>query len=133
MLGPEVKRGVTITREYDRTIPKLLIAGGELNQVWTNLLDNAIDAAGPEGDVRIRTSREEDWLVVEIADNGSGIPADVQSRIFDPFFTTKELGGGTGLGLDVARRIVTERCNGEIEFESQPGDTRFRVRLPVPA
>ncbi len=132
ILGHKVKRGVTVTREYDRTIPKLLIAGGELNQVWTNLLDNAIDAAGPEGDVRIRTSREEDWLVVEIADNGPGIPADVQPKIFDPFFTTKEVGEGAGLGLDVARRIVTERLGGEIGFESQPGDTRFWVRLRLP-
>jgi signal transduction histidine kinase len=131
ILGHKVKYGVTITREYDRTLPRLLIAGGELNQVWTNLLDNAIDAAGPEGDVCISTSREEDWLVVEIADNGPGIPADVQPRIFDPFFTTKDVGEGTGLGLDVARRIVTERCSGKIEFESQPGDTRFWVRLPL--
>jgi signal transduction histidine kinase len=132
ILGHKVNQGVRITREYDRTLPRLLIAGGELNQVWTNLLDNAIDAAGPDGEVCIRTSREEDWLVVEIADNGPGIPTDVQPRIFDPFFTTKDVGKGTGLGLDVARRIVTERCGGEIEFESQPGDTRFWVRLTAP-
>jgi len=133
ILGHKVKQGVTITREYDRTLPKLTLLGGELNQVWTNLLDNAIDAAGPQGEICISTSRDEHWFVVEIADNGPGIPVDVQPRIFDPFFTTKEVGEGTGLGLDVARRIVTERCNGEIEFESQPGDTRFRVRLPIPA
>ncbi len=132
ILEHKMRDGVTITREYDRTLPMLMVAGGELNQVWTNVLDNAIDAAGPDGEVRIETSREQDQLVVEIADNGPGIPADVQPKIFDPFFTTKDVGEGTGLGLDIARRIVTERCGGEIEVESRPGDTRFRIRLPVP-
>lgn len=131
ILGHKVKAGVTITRNYDRTLPRLVVAGGELNQVWTNLLDNAIDAAGPEGEVCIGTSREADRLIVEIADNGPGIPPDVQPRIFDPFFTTKDVGEGTGLGLDIVRRIVTDRCGGEIAFESRPGDTRFWVRLPL--
>jgi signal transduction histidine kinase len=132
ILGHKVKQGVTITRQYDRTLPTVVIAGGELNQVWTNLLDNAIDAAGPTGEVRIATLRDADRLVVEIADNGPGIPVDIQPRIFDPFFTTKDVGEGTGLGLDIARRIVTDRCGGEIAFESQPGATRFWVRLPLP-
>jgi signal transduction histidine kinase len=109
------------------------VLAGELNQVWTNLLDNAIDAAGPGGEVRIRTYRDGDWVTVEIADNGPGIPLDVQPRIFDPFFTTKDVGEGTGLGLDVAKRIVTDRSAGEIGFRSEPGDTRFWVRLPIEA
>ena len=96
-----------------------------------HLLDNAVAAAGASGEICVRTYREDDRLVVEIADNGPGIPEDVQPRIFDPFFTTKDVGQGTGLGLDVARRIVTERCEGEIGFQSEPGNTRFWVRLPL--
>ena len=132
ILGHKLKGGTVVTREYDRELPRISVAGGELNQVWSNLLDNAIDAAGASGEIRVRTYREDDRLVVEIADNGPGIPEDVQPRIFDPFFTTKDVGQGTGLGLDVARRIVTERCEGEIGFQSERGDTRFWVRLPLP-
>jgi signal transduction histidine kinase len=131
ILAHKTKQGTRIVPQYDRSLPRLLTRPGELNQVWTNLLDNAIDAAGPSGEVRIRTFREADDLVVEVADNGPGIPAEIQSRIFDPFFTTKEVGAGSGLGLDVVRRIVHERCGGEVTFESRPGDTRFRVRLPL--
>ena len=131
MLGHKLKRGTNVIREYDRTLPRITVPGGELNQVWTNLLDNAIDAAGDEGEIHIRTSRDGSELVVEIVDNGPGVPAEVQGRIFDPFYTTKGVGEGTGLGLDVARRIVSERCNGEIGFESEPGETRFWVRLPL--
>ena len=131
MLNHSLQQGTELVREYDRDLPRVCVPAGELNQVWTNLIDNAIDAAGAEGAVTLRTYREGDTLVVEVADNGEGIPADVQSRIFDPFFTTKDVGEGTGMGLDIARRIVKERCHGEIDFESQPGDTRFRVRLPI--
>ncbi len=131
ILGYKLKHGPRLVRDFDRGLPRVVVLAGELNQVWTNLIDNAIDAAGPEGEVRLRTSREDDRIVVEVADNGGGIPPELQSRIFDPFFTTKEVGKGTGLGLDVARRIVTERCGGEIDVRSVPGDTRFRVRLPL--
>ncbi len=133
ILSHKTKAGPNVVREYDSTLPKITTLAGELNQVWTNLLDNAIDAATPGGEIRIRTFREGDMLVVEVIDNGAGIPADIQGQIFDPFFTTKEVGSGTGLGLDIARRIVTERCRGKISFESSPGDTRFQVRLPVAA
>ena len=130
ILGHKLKEGPRLVRDFDRSLPRVVVLAGELNQVWTNLIDNAIDAAGPEGEVRIRTFRADDRLVVEVADNGGGIPPELRSRIFDPFFTTKEVGEGTGLGLDVARRIVTERCDGEIDFRSEPGETRFWVRLP---
>ena len=131
ILGHKLKGGTRLVRDFNRGLPRVVVLAGELNQVWTNLIDNAIDAAGPEGEVRIRTFREGDRIVVEVGDNGQGIPLELQSRIFDPFFTTKEVGKGTGLGLDVARRIVVERCAGEIDFRSEPGDTRFRVRLPL--
>ena len=131
ILAHRLKAGPQIVRAYDRSLPCPFVPAGELNQVWTNLIDNAIDAAGPEGEVRVRTSRDDDWLVVEVADTGPGIPPEIQPRIFDPFFTTKDVGEGVGLGLDVARRIVTERCHGEISCRSEPGDTRFWVRLPL--
>jgi PAS domain S-box-containing protein len=131
MLGYKLKRGTNVIREYDRTLPRITAPGGELNQVWMNLLDNAIDAAGDEGEIHIRTSRDGGEMVVEIVDNGPGVPAEVQGRIFDPFYTTKGVGQGTGLGLDVARRIVSDRCGGMIGFESEPGETRFWVRLPL--
>ena len=131
ILGHKTKAGTRIVRDYDRSLPPLHTRPGELNQVWTNLLDNAVDAAGPDGEVRIHSSRERDGLLIEVADNGHGIPEEIQDRIFDPFFTTKDVGSGTGLGLDVARRIVTDRCGGEISVESRPGNTRFRVWLPL--
>jgi PAS domain S-box-containing protein len=131
ILGHKLKQGVHLVRDFDSELPRVVVLAGELNQVWINLIDNAIDAAGPDGEIRIRTFRENDRIVVEVADNGGGIPPHIQSRIFDPFFTTKDVGQGTGLGLDVARRIVTERCGGEIDFRSEPRDTRFWVRLPL--
>jgi signal transduction histidine kinase len=105
--------------------------GSELNQVWTNLIDNAIDAVKGTGKICIATFLDDDQVVVEIADNGSGIPPDVQSHIFEPFYTTKGVGSGTGLGLVISNRIVADRHGGEIEFESEPGNTRFLVRLPI--
>ena len=131
ILNHKLKQGTRLTRDYDRELPRISVPAGELNQVWTNLIDNAIDAAGGQGEVTVRTSRQGEALVVEIADNGGGIPAEIQSRVFDPFFTTKDVGEGTGMGLDVARRIVKERCHGEIGFQSEPGETWFWVRLPL--
>lgn len=125
-----LKTGVSVVREYDPNLPRVCAFGGELNQVWTNIIDNAIDAMNGKGELRVRTARDLDHAVVEIADNGPGIPKEIQSRIFDPFFTTKKVGEGTGLGLDTAVRIVL-RHHGSLEVKSQPGDTRFRVRLPI--
>jgi len=130
MLGHKLKN-VTVTRKYDRAIPRILAYGGELNQVWTNLLDNAIDAVKGTGKICVATFLDDDQVVVEIADDGSGIPPEVQSHIFEPFYTTKGVGSGTGLGLVISSRIVANRHNGEIEFSSAPGDTRFKVRLPI--
>ncbi len=130
VLGHCMKDGVRVTREYDTTLPKLVANGGELNQVWTNLIDNAISAMKGKGELKIRTARENDLALVEIIDNGPGIPAAIQGRIFEPFFTTKGVGEGTGLGLDFAYRIVG-RHHGEIRFTSRPGETRFQIRLPL--
>ena len=130
ILAHRFKQGTRLTRDYDRSLPRIVVRAGELNQVWTNLIDNAIDAAGPEGEVRVRTSHDEHHVLVEVCDDGPGVPQELASRIFDPFFTTKEVGQGTGLGLDVSRRIVENRCDGQIDFASKPGETTFRVRLP---
>jgi signal transduction histidine kinase len=117
-------------REYDRALPKLTVRGSELNQVWTNLLDNAIDALGEHGTITITTRADGECAIVEIADDGPGIPDDVASQIFDPFFTTKDVGSGTGLGLATARRIVVDRHDGSLTLDTKPGHTTFRVRLP---
>jgi signal transduction histidine kinase len=131
MLGHKLKN-VTLIRAYDRSVPRIMAYGSELNQVWTNLIDNAIHAVNGTGKICIGTCLEDNQLVVEIVDNGpGGIPPDVQARLFEPFFTTKAVGTGTGLGLIISNRIVGDRHGGEIEFESQPGETRFKVRLPV--
>ena len=128
----KLKRGITVTRNYAPDLPKIMAYGSELNQVWTNLIDNAADAMGDNGKLRIRTARENDFILVEIADNGPGIPPDVKSRIFEPFFTTKGVGDGTGLGLDFVYRIVTG-MHGQVSVDSVPGDTRFAVRIPIQA
>jgi len=124
-----MKNGVVVTRNYEGALPRICAYGGELNQVWTNLIDNAIDSMKGKGELKIKTCKELDYAVVEIEDNGPGIPKDIQSRIFDPFFTTKKVGEGTGLGLDTVGRIV-RRHHGFIEVESQPGQTSFTIRLP---
>jgi signal transduction histidine kinase len=121
---------IEVVRDYDRTLPKLTVSGSELNQVWTNLLDNAIDALGEQGTITVATRRDGSCAVVEISDDGPGIPAEVAGRIFDPFFTTKDVGKGTGLGLATARRIVVDRHGGSLTLEDQPGRTSFQVRLP---
>ena len=130
MLGHKLKN-VTVIRAYDRTVPRIMAYGSELNQVWTNLIDNAIAAVNGTGKICVGTSLDHDQILVEIVDNGAGIPPEVQSRMFEPFFTTKSVGTGTGLGLVISNRIVGDRHGGEIEFESKPGETRFKVRLPV--
>jgi signal transduction histidine kinase len=131
ILGHKLKRGVTVHREYDRTLPCFCAWGGALNQVWTNLIVNAIEAMHYQGDLFVRTAREGDYILVEIADTGSGIPPAVQPHVFDPFFTTKDVGQGTGLGLDISYRIVVNDHHGDLRFTSKPGDTRFQVRLPL--
>jgi signal transduction histidine kinase len=107
------------------------VHGSELNQVWTNLLDNAIGALGERGTITIRTRSDGGYAIVEVADDGPGIPDDVREKIFDPFFTTKDVGFGTGLGLATARQIVVERHEGELSVDSRPGATTFRVKLPL--
>ncbi len=130
ILNHKLKHGVAVHRDYQK-IPLLVNSfGSELNQVWTNLIDNAIDAMGGKGDLRVRTYREDDCVVVEIGDNGPGIAPEVRPRIFEPFFTTKGVGEGTGLGLDTVQRIVRKH-RGNIQVDSKPGDTRFQVRLPL--
>ncbi len=132
VLGHKLKHtDIEVVRQYDRSLPKLTVNGGELNQVWTNLLDNAIQALGDAGTITIRTAREGPCVRVDIADDGPGIAPGVQERIFDPFFTTKDVGEGTGLGLDTARRIVAERHRGTIDVDSEPGQTVFHVWLPI--
>jgi signal transduction histidine kinase len=131
VLGHKLRPGIQIVRGYDEHLPAIQANGAELNQVWTNLIDNAIDALDGSGQILIRTRHDDDDVFVEIADKGPGIPTDLVSRIFDPFFTTKEVGKGTGLGLDIVRRIVVDAHHGEISVESTPGDTSFIVRLPI--
>ncbi len=132
VLGHKLKHTeVDLVRDYERSLPKLTVQGGELNQVWTNLLDNAIDAIGEKGTITITTRLDGPCVEVDIADDGPGIDPDVREHIFDPFFTTKDVGKGTGLGLDTARRIVTERHRGSISVDSEPGRTVFHVWLPT--
>jgi signal transduction histidine kinase len=123
--------GITIVKQYDKTLPKIPAYAAELNQVWTNLIENAAQAMNGEGTLTIRTALDEDRVLVEIGDTGPGIPADIQKRIFEPFFTTKAVGVGTGLGLDIAWRIIVNKHHGDLRVESVPGDTRFQVRLPI--
>jgi signal transduction histidine kinase len=130
ILNHKLKRGVVVKREYER-VPLLVNSfGSELNQVWTNLIDNAIDAMGGKGELRVRTYRDDSCVVVEIGDTGPGIPSEVEAHMFEPFFTTKEVGQGTGLGLDTVQRIVRKH-RGTIQVTSQAGDTRFQVWLPL--
>jgi signal transduction histidine kinase len=129
MLAPKL-RGVTVVREYGEDLPRIEAIAGELNQVWTNLVDNAVDAMGGQGTLTVTARREEQGVVVEVRDTGTGMPPEVQAHAFEPFFTTKEVGSGTGLGLDISRRIVVGRHGGDIAVESRPGDTVLRVHLP---
>jgi signal transduction histidine kinase len=130
VLNYRLRDGVTVQREY-QPVPLLVNSfGSELNQVWTNIIENAVDAMVGKGELRVRIFREERYVVVEIGDNGPGIPPEVKSHIFEPFFTTKGVGEGTGLGLDAVQRIV-KKHRGDIQVSSKPGDTRFQVWLPL--
>jgi signal transduction histidine kinase len=130
ILNHKLKKGIVVKRDYQR-IPFLVNSfGSELNQVWTNIIDNAIDAMGGKGELRVRTYREDGCVVVEIGDSGPGISPEVEPHIFEPFFTTKGVGEGTGLGLDTVQRIV-KKHRGSIHVESKPGDTRFKIWLPL--
>jgi signal transduction histidine kinase len=131
MLGHKIRDGVTVIRDYGAGVPAIDAYAGELNQVWTNLIDNAVEAMDGKGTLRLSTRAEQNYVVIEVGDTGPGMPPHVAARAFEPFYTTKEAGKGTGLGLDIARRIVTERHSGTITIDSQPGNTVLRVRLPV--
>jgi signal transduction histidine kinase len=131
MLGAKIPPGVTVVKEYDRSLPAVPAYAGELNQVWTNLIVNALDAMGAEGRLTVRTGTDGECAVVEIGDTGPGIPEELRNRVFEPFFTTKPVGHGTGLGLDVSWRIVVKRHGGDLRVTSRPGDTRFTVLLPL--
>jgi signal transduction histidine kinase len=132
MFAHKIGEGIEVVRDYDRSLPPISAFPGELNQVWTNLIHNAVDAMEGHGTLTVRTRPAgDDRLMVEVGDTGPGVPEDVRSRVFEPFFTTKEVGKGTGLGLDIAWRIVVGRHNGEIRLESEPGNTRFQVMLPL--
>ena len=135
VLGHKLKHtAIEVVRHYDRALPPVTVRGAELNQVWTNLLDNAIDALGESGTITITTRRDGGCVEVDIADDGPGVPKDIRGRLFDPFFTTKDVGKGTGLGLDAARRIVVDRHHGSLTLDSEtgpPARTVFRVRVPI--
>ncbi|MBG0560317.1 ATP-binding protein [Actinoplanes aureus] len=122
---------VRVVKDYDRSLPQIPAHPAELNQVWTNLIDNAFQAMGGEGTLTVRTYREDERLVVSIGDTGPGMPPEIRKRVFEPFFTTKPVGEGTGLGLDISYRIVVNGHGGDLTVESQPGDTKFLVRLPI--
>ena len=132
ILGHKLKQtSIEVVRDYDRNLPRVTVRGPELNQVWTNLLDNAIAALGRQGTITLTTRRDGEWVEIDVADDGPGIAPEALARVFDPFFTTKGVGEGTGLGLDTARRIVVDRHQGSINADSAPGKTVFRVRLPL--
>jgi signal transduction histidine kinase len=131
MLGAKIGPDITIVKDYDRTLPKIPAFAGELNQVWTNLIDNAVDAMGGAGTLTITTRRDGDCVLVEFGDTGPGVPEEIRNRIFEPFFTTKPVGQGTGLGLDISYRIIVNKHHGDLRVESRPGDTRFHVLLPI--
>jgi len=130
MLGEKLGDGVVVIRDYQPGVPRIEANPADLNQVWTNIIDNAIDAMKGHGTLSISTRADPEQIVVEIADTGPGMPAEVQARAFEAFYTTKDVGKGTGLGLDIARRIVVERHHGQITIDSRPGQTILRVQLP---
>jgi signal transduction histidine kinase len=136
MLSGKIGPRIDVVKEYDRTVPEIPAYPAELNQVWTNLIDNAVSAvngAGGDGTLTVRTTLHHDRLLVEFRDTGTGIAPEIRDRIFDPFFTTKPVGEGTGLGLDISWRIVVNKHHGTLRVDSVPGDTRFQVLLPLTA
>ncbi len=131
MLASKIGSGIKVVKDYDKSLPRIPVYPGELNQVWTNLIDNAVAAMDGTGTLTVRTSLDRDHLLVEFVDTGKGVPPEIKDRIFEPFFTTKPVGQGTGLGLDISWRIVVSRHHGDLRVESEPGDTHFLVRLPL--
>jgi signal transduction histidine kinase len=133
MLGGKIPEGITVVKDYQAALPSVPAYAAELNQVWTNLIDNAVSAMNGTGTLTIRTGLDRDQVFVEFGDTGPGVPPELRERIFEPFFTTKPVGEGTGLGLDISWRIIVNKHHGDLQVESVPGDTRFRVRLPLAA
>jgi signal transduction histidine kinase len=131
MLRSLLKKGTSVTTDLAENLPPINGRGGELNQVWTNIVDNAVSAMDGEGTLAISSKLEGEQILVRITDSGPGIPEEIQPLVFDPFFTTKKVGVGTGLGLNISRNIVVEKHNGEISVQSRPGQTTFLVRLPI--
>jgi signal transduction histidine kinase len=131
MLAGKMPPGIHVAKDYDPSVPPIPAYAGELNQVWTNLIDNAVSAMGDTGVLTVRTGMDRDKVFIEFGDTGPGVPPEIRNRIFEPFFTTKPVGEGTGLGLDISFRIVVNKHHGELSLESEPGDTRFRVWLPL--
>ncbi|HEY2764231.1 MAG TPA: ATP-binding protein [Pseudonocardiaceae bacterium] len=131
MLARKLGDGIRVVKDYDRTLPAVPAYPAELNQVWTNLVDNAVDAMDGHGTLTVRTGRDDEYALIEIGDTGPGVPPEIKRRIFEPFFSTKPVGAGTGLGLDVGWRVVVNRHHGDLRVISEPGDTRFQVRLPL--
>jgi signal transduction histidine kinase len=131
ILGHKLRqRGINVTKHFDAKQPRIRTTGVAISQVWTNLIDNAVDASPEGGEIEVRTWSEPEFLAVSIGDHGTGIPEELRSKIFEPFFTTKPVGTGTGLGLEIVKRIVTQSFGGKIDVESKPGDTHFVIRLP---
>ena len=133
LLGSKLKGGVVVRRQYAEYLPRIQAHGSELNQVWTNIIENAIDAMSGRGNITVRTAALDGYVLAEIEDDGPGMPPQVAARVFDPFFTTKPPGKGTGLGLNISHNIVVQEHKGRIEVDSQPGRTTFRVLLPIAA
>jgi len=131
LLGSKLKTGVVVHRNYAEHLPRIQAHGSELNQVWTNLIENAIDAVGAHGTITVRTSRRDGYVLAEVEDDGPGMPPEIAARVFDPFFTTKPPGKGTGLGLNISHNIVVQEHKGRITVHSTPGRTTFQVFLPI--
>ena len=131
MLSGKFPAGIQVVKDYDRSLPSIPAYAGELNQVWTNLIDNAVSAMNGSGTLTVRTGMDRGQVFVDFCDTGPGVPLEIRNRIFEPFFTTKPVGEGTGLGLDISWRIVVNKHHGDLSLTSSPGDTRFRVRLPI--
>jgi signal transduction histidine kinase len=131
MLSSRLREGIKVDLDYAEDLPRIQGYGSELNQVWTNLIDNAISAMDGKGELELNAYRDGDWVVVEVADNGPGISTEARDKVFDPFYTTKAPGEGTGLGLSISHGIVVEKHRGQISVDSKPGATRFTIKLPI--